>query len=87
MVERPPVGRVIRSLRRALDLTQVELARECGISSQFLSLLELGEVNVSLDVLVALSARLGQPLSAIFLAAEKPLAPPRTTRRKRKRVA
>jgi transcriptional regulator with XRE-family HTH domain len=87
MVERPPVGAVIRSLRRGLKLTQNELALRCGLTAQYLSLLELGQVNVSLDTLVVISAELGQPLSAMLLEAETMLASKRPQARKRKPTA
>jgi transcriptional regulator with XRE-family HTH domain len=74
MHERPPVGEVIRAARLELDLSQAEFAARCDISSQYLSLLELGRVNVSLDTLLGISAVINESLSSIFDQAEKLLA-------------
>lgn len=74
MLERPPIGEVIRAARQELDLSQVEFAARCDISSQYLSLLELGRVNVSLDTLVGISAVINESLSSIFDQAERLLA-------------
>lgn len=70
MVERPPVGKVIRLLRLELKLTQIEFAKRCGLTSQYLSLLELGKVNVSLDTLLVIAEQLGEPLSHVLSKAE-----------------
>ncbi|MFL9900028.1 helix-turn-helix transcriptional regulator [Paraburkholderia fungorum] len=87
MIERPPVGKVIRSLRRGLKLTQNELASRCGLTAQYLSLLELGQVNVSLDTLLAISSELGQPLSTMLLEAEALVASEQPKSKKRKPTA
>ncbi|MFM0553584.1 helix-turn-helix transcriptional regulator [Paraburkholderia sediminicola] len=84
MVQRLPVGKVIRSLRRELELTQADFASRCDITSQYLSLLELGRVNVSLDTLMVIAAELGQPLSSMLLAAETLAEAERPKRSKRK---
>ncbi|TXC79100.1 helix-turn-helix domain-containing protein [Paraburkholderia azotifigens] len=70
MVHRPPIGRVIREARLALGYTQAKLASLCDITPQYLSLLELGEVNVSFDTLLSISAALDQPLSSMIEKAE-----------------
>ncbi|MGF6770622.1 transcriptional regulator with XRE-family HTH domain [Paraburkholderia sp. GAS199] len=70
MIQRLPVGKVIRTMRRERDLTQAEFASRCGITGQYLSLLELGQVNVSLDTLQNIAAALEQPVSALLLQAE-----------------
>ncbi|MFB9125723.1 XRE family transcriptional regulator [Paraburkholderia dipogonis] len=87
MIDRPPIGKVIRSLRRELNLTQNELASRCEITSQYLSLLELGRVNVSLDTLLVIAAQFERPLSSILLEAETLMAAMSPKRKKRKPAA
>jgi transcriptional regulator with XRE-family HTH domain len=87
MILRPPVGKVIRSMRRELNITQTELASRCEITAQYLSLLELGRVNVSLDTLLVIAAQLGQPLSSILIEAEALMTPVAPKRKKRKPTA
>jgi transcriptional regulator with XRE-family HTH domain len=70
MVDRPPIGAVIREERLALGYTQAKLASLCDITPQYLSLLELGEVNVSFDTLLSISGVLGKPLSLLVARAE-----------------
>ncbi|WP_176053215.1 helix-turn-helix domain-containing protein [Paraburkholderia caribensis] len=70
MVDRPPIGQVIRAKRKELGHTQAEFALLCGITPQYLSLLELGDVNVSLDTLLMICEVLGKPLSKLMEAAE-----------------
>lgn len=70
MVDRPPIGQVIRAARLHLGHTQAKFALLCNITPQYLSLLELGEVNVSLDTLLMISEALGEPLSSLLAKAE-----------------
>jgi transcriptional regulator with XRE-family HTH domain len=70
VLDRPPIGAVIREERLARGYTQAKLASLCDITPQYLSLLELGEVNVSFDTLLAISAALGQTLSSLVARAE-----------------
>lgn len=53
------IGSHVRAKRKALGLTQDELARELGVTHQHVSRIEGGQVVPSLDVLVGLSRRLG----------------------------
>jgi len=53
------IGRYVRQLREGKGLTQDQLARKTGISYQFLSGLENGLANFSIDVLESLSQALG----------------------------
>ncbi len=71
MADRPPIGAVIREARRAMGYTQAGLASLCDITPQYLSLLELGEVNVSLDTLMAICVALDEPLSSLVVKAEE----------------
>lgn len=45
------VGKRIREIRQSKKMTQAELARETGLTQQFLSKIEQGTENVSLDTL------------------------------------
>ena len=65
------IGTQVRSLRRKLDLTGVELARQAGISISMLSKIEHGAVSASIDSLVALSRALKVPLTSFFASYEE----------------
>ncbi|CAG9240003.1 hypothetical protein BCAR13_920007 [Paraburkholderia caribensis] len=67
-----PVGDIIRLRREQKGLSQVALADASGLSSQYISLLELGR-NPSLDTLSSLAASLGCKVSDIILDAEERL--------------
>ena len=56
------IGRFVRQLRESQGLTQDQVASKTGISYQFLSGLENGRENFSIDVLESLSQALGVPL-------------------------
>jgi len=66
---RPPphpcqrLGRAIRSRRKSLHLTQIELSRLAGCGLAFLYELESGKTTVRLDKLLAVIAVLGLELS------------------------
>lgn len=60
------VGRRLRWRRRALDLTQLEVATRCGISFQQLQKYEAGQVDLSIGRLVALANALNMPLNDIL---------------------
>jgi len=64
------VGAKIRALREELGLTQEELAGSVGLSSEFISLLELGKRDPSLDSLSSLARFFKKDLS--FFLAEVP---------------
>jgi transcriptional regulator with XRE-family HTH domain len=73
------IGRFVRQLRERKDLTQDQVAAKTGISYQFLSGLENGRENFSIDVLESLSQALGLPLEKLVLGAfggGEALAPP-----------
>ena len=60
------LARRVRLLRESLRLTQEELARRCGISVSFASLLERGERSPSYETLVDVAAALEVPLAELF---------------------
>ncbi len=70
------IGSHVRAKRRALGLSQSELARELRISHQHISRIELGDVTPSLEMLVKLSDRLGVSVDYLLSGHEqRPLDP------------
>jgi transcriptional regulator with XRE-family HTH domain len=63
------LGRFVRKLREQSKLTQEQLARKTGITYQYLSGLENGRENFSIDVLESLSQALGLPLERLVVEA------------------
>jgi transcriptional regulator with XRE-family HTH domain len=53
------IARQVRTRRKALGLTQEELARELGVTHQHVSRIESGQAEPSLNLLVNISRRLG----------------------------
>jgi transcriptional regulator with XRE-family HTH domain len=71
------LGRFIRELRELANLTQDQLARKTGITYQYLSSLENGRENFSIEVLDALASALDTPVQQLVAGAfaEKEVAP------------
>jgi transcriptional regulator with XRE-family HTH domain len=63
------IGRFVRQLRESKGLTQDQVATKTGISYQFLSGLENGRENFSIDVLESLSQALGVSLEKLVAEA------------------
>jgi len=63
------IGRFIRKLREQKNLTQEQLARKIGITYQYLSGLENGRENVSLDILTSVGKALVCPLPQLISGA------------------
>jgi len=63
------IGRFVRQLRESKGLTQDQVASKTGISYQFLSGLENGRENFSIDVLDSLAQALGVPLERLVAEA------------------
>jgi transcriptional regulator with XRE-family HTH domain len=61
------VGREIRSARRALGLTQAEVARRLGVSASYIAAVEAGGRNLTLGQLanIASAMRLGINVSFV----------------------
>ena len=53
------LGRAIRAERKALDLTQGDLAAACGVSLRFLSELERGRASAGIDRVLRVLGMLG----------------------------
>lgn len=60
-------GRKLRTLRRAADLTQVELAEEIGMTSEYISMLERGALkNPSVKALAKIAKVLEVGIDEFF---------------------
>jgi transcriptional regulator with XRE-family HTH domain len=66
------LGRFVRHLREQQNLTQEQLATRTGITYQYLSGVENGRENFSIDVLEALGIALKCPLPALVTGAFAP---------------
>jgi len=60
-VEWKAVGRRIRELR-GFDLTQEEFARRIGISQNYLSTMERGNVQIGSEILLRISREFGKSI-------------------------
>ena len=69
MEAKTAIGRYARQLREQQKLTQDQVAAKTGISYQFLSGLENGRENFSVDVLDSLAKALGTPLPQLIAGA------------------
>jgi len=76
------LGRFIRKLREQMNFTQDQLARKTGITYQYLSGLENGRENFSIEILDSLGKALGCPLPQLVSGAfaEATIAPIPTVR-------
>lgn len=54
--------------RKALNITQSDLARMCGVSRQFMSMLEMGRVQPNVQVALRLASVLGTTVEDLFAA-------------------
>lgn len=63
------LGRFVRKLREQANSTQEQLARRTGITYQYLSGLENGRENFSIDILDSLGKALGVPLPQLVSGA------------------
>jgi len=68
------LGQIIAKLRKKADITQEDLAYECGIDRSFMSKLERGETSISLITLILLAKGLGTKPSAILKRLETELS-------------
>lgn len=64
------LGTRIRSLRRERDITQSVLAEKCGLSNNFIALLERGRGAPSIETLEKLARALGVSIADLFEFAE-----------------
>ncbi|HWQ22809.1 MAG TPA: helix-turn-helix transcriptional regulator [Gaiellaceae bacterium] len=69
------VGREVRSSRRAVGLTQAELARRLGTSPSYVTNVEAGRLNLTVGQLARIADALGADLHISFpLIALEPVA-------------
>ncbi len=67
----PRVGRVIRKYREGAGLSQEALAAESGLHRTYISLVERGHRNISVDALSQIAEALGVYPSRLMSDAEK----------------
>src|SRR5665213_1288244 len=60
------VGRRVRELREAHNLSQVEVAQAAGVSARQLARLEAGTANLTLTTLEAIAGALGSRAAALL---------------------
>jgi len=63
---RKVVGQKIRYIRKAKKLTQEELGNLCGLSYKFISDVERGKQNASLDSIASIAKGLNVQLATLF---------------------
>ena len=63
-------GQAVRKLRREQNISQEELAERCGLHRTYISDIELGKRNVSLENIERIAAAFEQPLSDFFKEVE-----------------
>ncbi|MCR5301799.1 MAG: helix-turn-helix transcriptional regulator [Lachnospiraceae bacterium] len=56
----------LKSARAALDLSQEELAKKCGVSRQTMSAIEKGDYNPTINLCIAICRVLGKTLNDLF---------------------
>ena len=64
------LGKVLRRHREALGMSQERLAEGAGIHRTYVSSIELGKVQVGLEVAARIAEALGTPLSSLIAEAE-----------------
>ena len=81
----PRVGRAIRELREASGLSQEALAEEAGLHRTYISLVERGKRNITVDALSQIAEALNVYPSRLIAEAEKGLEAARPRGRRRTR--
>ncbi|MBI4689076.1 MAG: helix-turn-helix transcriptional regulator, partial [Nitrospirae bacterium] len=66
MEKKKVIGLRIKELRRAKNMSQEKLSEKIGISSKYLSSIERGKGNPSLDTVIKLALALDVELSDVF---------------------
>ncbi|MCR5510752.1 putative transcriptional regulator [Lachnospiraceae bacterium XBB2008] len=56
----------LKSARAALDLSQEELAKKCGVSRQTMSAIEKGDYNPTINLCISICKVLGKTLDDLF---------------------
>lgn len=71
MASQQQIGNTIIRLRKSKGISQESLAAEAGIDRRYMSDVEQGKRNISLDVLNRLATYFELPLSALIKEAEE----------------
>ena len=62
-----PISNCIRELRsKHGDMTQLELAKQIGVTRQTVNAIELGKYSPSLEVAFRIAVLFGEPLESVF---------------------
>lgn len=56
----------LKAARAAMDLSQDELAKRCGVSRQTISAIEKGDYNPTINLCIAICKVLGKTLNDLF---------------------
>ena len=67
----PALGEAVRQLREKHSATQEAVARDAGITTATLSLIERGQANPTWDTLKKITAALGSSMGELGILAEK----------------
>ena len=60
----------LKAARAAMDLSQEELARRCGVTRQMINAIEKGDYNPTINLCIAICKALGKTLDELFWDAE-----------------
>lgn len=83
----PRIGAVVRQLREATGLSQEELAEQSGLHRTYISLVERGRRNITVDALSQIAEALNVYPSRLIAEAEKePGTSPQEARKARRRA-
>ena len=66
------LGRTISRLRKEKGYSQEAFANEAGIDRRYMSDIENGKRNISIDILERVCNKLGIKISEFFIEVEKP---------------
>jgi transcriptional regulator with XRE-family HTH domain len=72
-------GQNVRAARIKAGLTQTQLAERTGLRQQYVSLVEAGHQNITLDTMAALSRAVGRDVSALLRMAARSVSSMATT--------
>lgn len=75
------LGRALRGLRQAAGLSQEQLGLEAGVQRNFISLIETGQNQPTINTIFKLAGALGIKASDLVAAAELEAAPKPRSRR------
>ena len=68
-------GQNVRAARIKAGLMQAQLAKRTGLTQQYVSLIEAGHQNVTLDTMAALARAVGRDVSALLRKARNRIRP------------